>query len=71
MVDLPVSVLGLADAAVGEGVACMIGIHAEVEVVTGVGHGELERERFFNHGNRNRNLLESLHPPKKRSQLPG
>lgn len=42
MVDLTVSVLGLADAAVGQGVAGVIGIHAEVEVVTGVSHGQLE-----------------------------
>lgn len=45
MVDFPVSVLGLADAAVGEGVAGVVGIHAKVEVVTGVSHGELEDER--------------------------
>lgn len=42
MVDLPVPVLRLADAAVGEGVSGVIGIHAEVEVVTGVSHGKLE-----------------------------
>lgn len=45
VVDLPVSVLRLADAAVGEGVAGVIGIHAEVEVVTGVSHGELKERR--------------------------
>lgn len=45
MVDLPVSVLRLADAAVGEGVAGVIGIHAKVEVVTGVSHGELEERK--------------------------
>lgn len=48
MVDLPVSVLGLADATVGKGVAGMIGIHAEVEVVTGVSHGELEGRKRSN-----------------------
>ena len=42
VMDLPVAVLGLADAAVGERVAGMVGIHAEVEVVTGVSHGQLE-----------------------------
>lgn len=42
MVDFPVPVLRLADATVGEGVAGVIGIHAEVEVVTGVSHGKLE-----------------------------
>lgn len=41
MVDLPVSILGLADATVGQGVSGVIGIHAEVEVVTRVSHGEL------------------------------
>lgn len=45
MVDLPVPVLGLADAAVGEGVPGVIRIHAEVEVVTGVSHGELKAGR--------------------------
>lgn len=42
MVDLPVSVLGLADATVGQRVAGMIRIHTKVEVVTGVSHGQLE-----------------------------
>lgn len=42
MVDLPVSILRLTDAAVGKGVAGVIRIHAEVEVVTGVCHGQLE-----------------------------
>lgn len=45
VVDFPVSVLGLADAAVGKGVAGVVGIHAKVEVVTGVSHGELEDGR--------------------------
>lgn len=44
MVDLPVSVFGLPDAAVGEGVAGVIGIHAEVEVVTWVSHAELREK---------------------------
>lgn len=38
---LPVSILGLPDATVGQGVAGVVGIHAEVEVMTGVSHGEL------------------------------
>lgn len=42
VVDLPVSVLRLADATVGKGVAGVIRIHAEVEVVTGVSHGKLD-----------------------------
>lgn len=41
MVDFPVPVLGLADAAVGQGVASVVGVHAKVEVMAGVGHGEL------------------------------
>lgn len=41
VVDLPVSVLGLADSAVGQRVAGVVGIHAKVEVMAGVGHGEL------------------------------
>lgn len=41
MVDLSVPVLGLADATVGEGVAGVVGVHAEVEVMAGVRHGEL------------------------------
>lgn len=41
MVDLSVPVLGLADATVGQGVAGVVGVHAKVEVVAGVGHGEL------------------------------
>lgn len=63
MVDLPVAVLGLADAAVGEGIARMVGIHAEVEVVTRVSHGELERER--------RSDVTLFDHPKKRSLLLG
>lgn len=43
VVDFPVPVLGLADAAVGQGVAGVVGIHAKVEVMAGVGHGELGR----------------------------
>lgn len=39
--DLAVAVLWLADPAVGQGVACVVRVHAEVEVVTRVGHGEL------------------------------
>jgi len=42
VVDLPVAVLGLPDAAVGERVAGVVGVHAEVEVVAGVSHGQLE-----------------------------
>lgn len=45
MVDLPVPVFGLADAAVGKRVAGMIRIHAEVEVVAGVSHGQLEERK--------------------------
>lgn len=45
VVDLPVPILGLADAAIGKGVAGMIGIHAEVEVVTGVSHAQLEERK--------------------------
>lgn len=41
MVDLPVSVFGLADSTVGQGVAGVVGVHAKVEVMAGVGHGEL------------------------------
>lgn len=41
VVDFSVPVLGLADAAVGERVAGVVGVHAKVEVVAGVGHGEL------------------------------
>lgn len=61
MVDFPVPVLRLADATVGEGVAGVIRIHAEVEVVTGVSHGKLEERirelakrsdvALFNHKN--------------------
>lgn len=36
MVDLPVAIFGLADAAVGQRVAGVVGIHAEVEVMAGV-----------------------------------
>lgn len=42
VVDLPVSVLRLTDATVGKGVASVIRIHPEVEVVTGVCHGQLQ-----------------------------
>ena len=48
VVDLPVAVLGLADATVGQGVAGVVWVHAKVEVVAGMGHGQLrekERER--------------------------
>ncbi len=41
VVNLSVSILRLADAAIGKRVAGMIRIHAEVEVVTGVSHGKL------------------------------
>lgn len=41
VVDFSVPVLGLADATVGEGVAGVVGVHAEVEVMAGVRHGEL------------------------------
>lgn len=41
VVDLPVPVLGLADAAVGQRVAGVVGVHAKVEVMAGVSHGEL------------------------------
>lgn len=41
VVDFPVPVLGLADATVGQGVAGVVGVHAKVEVMAGVGHGEL------------------------------
>lgn len=41
MVDFSVPVLGLADATVGEGVAGVVGVHAEVEVMAGVRHGQL------------------------------
>lgn len=44
VVDLSVPVLGLADAAVGEGVAGVVGVHAKVEVMAGVGHGKLGEE---------------------------
>lgn len=47
MVDFPVPVLGLPDAAIREGVAGMIGIHAEVEVVAGVSHGQLEERETW------------------------
>lgn len=39
--DLAVTVLWLADPAVGQRVAGVVRVHAEVEVVTRVGHGEL------------------------------
>lgn len=42
VVHLPVTVLGLADAAVGQRVAGVVGVHSEVEVVAWVSHGELE-----------------------------
>lgn len=42
VVHLPVAVLGLADAAVGQRVAGVVGVHSEVEVVAWVSHGELE-----------------------------
>ena len=42
VVDLPVSILRLTDATVGKGVAGVIRIHPEVEVVTGVCHGQLQ-----------------------------
>lgn len=41
VMDLAVAVLGLADAAVGQRVAGVVRVHAEVEVVTRVGHSEL------------------------------
>lgn len=41
VVDLSVPVLGLADAAIGQGVAGVVGVHAKVEVMAGVSHGEL------------------------------
>lgn len=44
MVNLPVAVLRLTDAAVGEGVAGVIGVHPEVEMMAGVRHGQLEEE---------------------------
>lgn len=44
LVGLPVAVFGLTDAAVGQGVAGVVGVHAEVEVVAGVRHGELEAD---------------------------
>lgn len=44
VVDLPVPVLRLADATVGEGIACVIWIHAKIEVVTGVSHGKLQEK---------------------------
>lgn len=47
---LPVPVFGLANTAVGQRVAGVIGIHAEVEVVTGVRHGELETDRSAGSG---------------------
>lgn len=42
VVHLPVAVLGLADAAVGQRVAGVVGVHSKVEVVAWVSHGELE-----------------------------
>lgn len=42
VVHLPVAVLGLADAAVGQRVAGVVGVHSEIEVVAWVSHGELE-----------------------------
>lgn len=45
MVDLPVAVLWLTDATVGQRVAGVVGVHAEVEVVTGVSHGQLTETR--------------------------
>lgn len=39
--DFSVPVLRLADATVGEGVAGVVGVHAKVEVMTGVSHGQL------------------------------
>lgn len=44
VVDLPVPVLRLADATVGEGIASVIWIHAEIEVVAGVSHGKLQEK---------------------------
>lgn len=41
VMDLAVAVLGLADAAIGQRVACVVRVHAEVEVVTWMGHGKL------------------------------
>lgn len=45
VVDLPVAVLWLTDATVGQRVAGVVGVHAEVEVVTGVSHGQLTETR--------------------------
>lgn len=42
VVHLPVTVLGLADAAVGQRVAGVVRVHSEVEVVAWVSHAELE-----------------------------
>lgn len=42
VVNLPVSIFGLADATVREGVAGVVRIHTEVEVMTGVRHRQLK-----------------------------
>lgn len=47
MVHLAVAVLGLADATVGERVAGVVWVHAKVQVVAGVRHGQLRRERWI------------------------
>lgn len=44
VVDLSVPILGLADAAVGQGVTGVVRVHAKVQVVAGVSHGQLKRE---------------------------
>lgn len=42
VVHLPVTVLRLADATVGQRIAGVVRVHSEVEVVAWVSHGELE-----------------------------
>lgn len=45
VVDFPVAVFGLTDAAVGQRVTSVIGVHPEVQVMTGVSHGQLRWRR--------------------------
>lgn len=59
VVNFSVPVLGLADATVGKGVAGMIRIHAKVEVVTWMSHGQLEN-RMRRLANRNNLTIETL-----------
>lgn len=50
VVNLPVAVFGLADSAVGQRVAGVVGVHAKVEMVTGMCHGQLRKRQIGMNG---------------------